>query len=69
MDYFKKNNIASQFITDNNFCKTSKGQLIEGCDEIKKDFQKELFSPGGCSSCRKKAIFDKYKNIIIKKLS
>lgn len=69
MNPFEKENIASQFLTDENFCNTSKGKLVEDCKNIRNQFKKELHQPGGCSSCRKKSLFNKYKNIIIKKLN
>jgi len=69
MNSFEKEKIASCFLSDPSFCKTKSGELIKDCDILKKEFNLEVSSPGGCSACRKKGIFSKYKNIIISRLN
>lgn len=68
MNSFEKEKIASSFLSDPSFCKTKNGKLIIDCDSLKKEFNLEISRPGGCSACRKKGVFAKYKSLIISKL-
>jgi len=69
MSPFEKESIASQFLVNEDFCNTSKGKLLNDCVQLRNQFKRELHAPGGCSSCRKKSLFNKYKDIVIKKLT
>lgn len=64
---FKREQIFSKFINDSNFCESEDGKTIgPKCLKIKENLAKELGQ--GCSSCRKGAIFSKYRQIIYAKL-
>ena len=64
---FKREQIFSKFTNDSDFCESKEGKLIgEKCLKIKESLSKELGQ--GCSSCRKGAIYSKYRQIIYAKL-
>ena len=63
---FQREEIFSLFINDENFCETAHGKLMVNCKDLKASLKKDLGE--GCSSCRKSAIYSKYRQIIYAKL-
>lgn len=64
---FDREQVFSKFINDGDFCESEDGKSIgPKCLKIKENLAKELGQ--GCSSCRKGAIYSKYRQIIYAKL-
>ncbi len=63
---YEKEDIFSLFINNPNFCNTPQGAKISNCAELKESLSKDLGN--GCSSCRKGAIYSKYRQIIYAKI-
>lgn len=66
MDYspFERQEIISSFLQDKNMCSKKLGAKIKNCEELRANFEKEMGSSSGCSSCKKKAVYSKYRQII-----
>jgi hypothetical protein len=64
MEAFQREEIISAFLLRPNICEDKLGKKIKDCEAIKENFNKDMNVPGGCSSCRKKAVFQKYRPIV-----
>ena len=65
MDVEKKIKISTKFITS---VPCSEIPELKDCEELRAQFNKEMNSGKGCSSCRKNAVTKKYKEMIIARL-
>jgi hypothetical protein len=68
MDPFKREEVISAFLLRPNICKEKLGNKIKDCESIRSNFDKDMNVPGGCPSCRKKAVFNKYRSIVYKNI-
>ena len=68
MDAFEKEEVISAFLLRPNICNEKLGKKIKDCVSIRANFDKHMNVPGGCPSCRKKAVFSKYRSIVYKNL-
>ena len=68
MSPFERQEVISAFLQEANICNQKLGKKIEDCESLKASFNKEIGSPTGCSSCRKRAVYQKYRQIISAKL-
>jgi len=55
------------FLLKPDFCSSKRGKEIKDCAKLKQDLNKDLNKPG-CTSCVKRAVFEKYRRVISKSI-
>jgi len=67
MNKFRKEAVFSWFTNNKSPCNKGLGLKIKNCQEFKDRMQKELSGPG-CSSCRMKSVYQKYKSLVFQNI-
>ena len=63
MNRFQREEIWHWFTNNNHPCGRGLGNKIRNCQDFKDKMKKELSGPG-CTSCRMKAVYKKYKALV-----
>lgn len=68
MNPFEREEVISIFLQNNKVCETKYGKKIKNCHQLRESLEKEMGEPSACSSCKKKAIWSKYRQIVVANL-